>query len=165
VTDYSFVTRWQTDAPIAAVIDVLKRVDEWPDWWHGVDAVEQVAAGDAQGIGATHRFTFRGRLPYSLVFSIRVTQVIAPHRLAGVATGELEGTGIWTLRNGDGSTHIEYDWDVRTTRWWMNLLAPVARPVFIRNHDAIMEWGRIGLGERLGTPVHRETDGASPEPG
>jgi hypothetical protein len=157
VAVYSFVTRWKVEAPLERVVDVLKRVDEWPAWWRGVRAVEQITEGDADGVGAIHRFTFRSRLPYSLVFSVRVTEVSAPYRLAGQATGELEGAGIWTLSNYDGLTHIRYDWNVRTTPWWMNLLAPIARPIFARNHDVIMDWGRVGLAKRLGIPVLPET--------
>jgi hypothetical protein len=42
----------------------------------------------------------------------------------------MEGTGRWTLAPAEGGTLVRYDWDIRTTRWWMNLLAPVARPAF-----------------------------------
>ena len=156
---YSFATRWQTPAPMERVLDVLKEVDRWPAWWRGVRSVERIAQGGADGIGATHRFVFRGRLPYSLAFSMRVTDVTAPSRLAGEATGELVGTGVWTLREVEGVTHIRYDWNVRTTRRWMNLLAPIARPLFARNHDIIMEWGRIGLATQLAMPVLRDGSG------
>lgn len=150
---YAFVTRWTVDAPMDEVFDVLLRVDEWPAWWRGVRRVELVQHGDARGIGTVHRFVFRSVLPYSLAFQVRVTGIEAPSRLSGVADGELEGTGTWSLRDGDGRTHLEYRWQVRTTRWWMNLLAPVARPIFVRNHDVVMEWGRHGLSRRLGQPV------------
>ena len=32
----------------------------------------------------------------------------------------------------------------------MNLLAPVARPLFKWNHDVVMNWGAEGLAKRLG---------------
>ena len=162
MADYAFVTRWRTTAPSEQVVGVLRDVDRWPEWWRGVCSVERVSAGDSRGIGAIHRFTFRSRLPYSLAFSTRVTQVAEPNRLTAQASGELEGTGTWTLRDGDGTTHIRYDWNVRTTRWWMNLLAPVARPLFARNHDIVMDWGRVGLATRLGIPVEVD-DGAEGE--
>jgi hypothetical protein len=38
---------------------------------------------------------------------------------------------------------------VRTTKRWMNLLAPFARPVFEYNHDVVMRWGGEGLARRL----------------
>lgn len=160
---YRFVTRWTVDAPPDRVFEVLTRVDEWPVWWRGVRGVEQVRAGDERGVGTVHRFTFRSRLPYSLAFDVRTTRVEAPLLLVGAASGELEGIGTWTLRDGDGRTHLEYVWEVRTTRWWMNALAPLARRAFTWNHDLVMDWGRAGLARRLGTSVVREVLGDVPD--
>jgi hypothetical protein len=67
--------------------------------------------------------------------------------------GELEGTGRWRLFEQDGVTAVLYEWNVRTTRRWMNLLAPVARPVFEYNHDVVMRWGGEGLARRLGVEL------------
>ena len=39
---------------------------------------------------------------------------------------------------------------MRTTKAWMNLLAPVARPVFARNHDYVMRSGGEGMPKLLG---------------
>ena len=41
-------------------------------------------------------------------------------------------------------------WNVRTTKPWMNLLAPLARPLFKWNHDVVMGWGAEGLARKLG---------------
>jgi hypothetical protein len=35
----------------------------------------------------------------------------------------------------------------------MNLLAPVAQPVFEYNHDVVMRWGGEGLARRLGVEL------------
>jgi hypothetical protein len=48
---------------------------------------------------------------------------------------------------------VVYDWRVRSTKPWMNLLAPVARPVFEHNHDVVMRWGGEGLARRLGVEL------------
>ena len=92
---------------------------------------------------------FRSFLPYDLVFDMRVTRVEQPSALEGHATGELEGEGRWTFTETLGGTHVRYQWDVRTTRWWMNLLAPIASPVFAWNHGIVMRWGEAGLRRRL----------------
>ena len=64
--------------------------------------------------------------------------------------GELQGRGRWELApDGDG-TLVTYYWNVLTNKWWMNLLSPIARPFFQRNHDVIMHWGGEALGRRLG---------------
>jgi hypothetical protein len=44
-----------------------------------------------------------------------------------------------------------YDWNVRTTAAWMNLLGPAARPFFKWNHDVVMHWGGEGLAKLLGS--------------
>ena len=94
---------------------------------------------------------FKGSLPYSLVFDLEVTRVERPGTLAGRASGELEGTGVWTLtEEAGGVTIARYDWNVRTTRWWMNLLAPLARPLFKANHDLVMKAGANGICSLLG---------------
>ncbi|OUC07939.1 polyketide cyclase, partial [Litorilinea aerophila] len=38
-------------------------------------------------------------------------------------------------------------------RRWMNLLAPLARPIFAWNHDIIMAWGGQGLARLLGAQL------------
>jgi hypothetical protein len=66
------------------------------------------------------------------------------------AFGELEGRGLWQFFNaGDAKTRVQYDWTVKTTKQWMNLLAPLARPIFRWNHNVIMGWGESGLSKRL----------------
>ena len=70
--------------------------------------------------------------------------------MSGEATGALAGQGHWRLFEQDGVTAVTYEWNVRTTETWMNLLAPVARPVFAYNHDVVMRWGGEGLARRLG---------------
>jgi hypothetical protein len=73
-----------------------------------------------------------------------------PHLLAGEVDGELAGGGTWRLYEQDGTTAALYEWNVRTTRPWMNLLAPVARPVFAWNHNWVMARGGEGISELLG---------------
>jgi hypothetical protein len=68
-------------------------------------------------------------------------------------TGERAGTGRWTLTPDDGGTLVRHNWDVRTTRWWMNLLAPIARPAFNWNHDQLMLDGGQSLARRLGAEL------------
>jgi hypothetical protein len=47
-------------------------------------------------------------------------------------------------------TVVRYHWSVKTAKAWMNLLAPIARPLFEWNHDVLMRWGGEGLAKLLG---------------
>jgi hypothetical protein len=70
--------------------------------------------------------------------------------MQGDAVGELTGVGRWRLFEEDGVTAVLYEWNVTTSRAWMNLLAPVARPVFEWNHDWVMARGAEGIANLLG---------------
>ncbi len=133
--------------------DALADIAAWPEWWRGVTRAEPIGPESTGGVGSRYRFVFRSRLPYSLRFEMTVVEHEPSRSIVGRATGELEGTGRWTLSPQGNSTLVRYDWDVRTTRWWMNLIGPLARPIFEANHDQIMEWGQTGLGRRLHAAV------------
>jgi uncharacterized protein YndB with AHSA1/START domain len=150
---YEFQTTWQLDAPVERVFELLRDSARYPDWWKGVKQVDLLDTGNDNGIGDVSRFTWRSVLPYSLTFDLRVTRVEAPFVIEGRATGELEGTGVWTLSEADGrGTTVVYDWRVRTTRRWMNAFGPLARPAFVWNHDIVMREGARGLATALGAP-------------
>jgi uncharacterized protein YndB with AHSA1/START domain len=150
MADYEFVTIWRVDAPPDRVYETIRESDKWPEWWPGVEKVEDVQPGDGAGVGNLRRYTWKSKLPYRLVFEMRTTRVEPPRLLEGVAVGELDGTGRWTLTPLDGGTEVRYDWRVKTTKAWMNLLTPIARPFFRWNHDVVMSWGAEGLAKRLG---------------
>jgi hypothetical protein len=96
-----------------------------------------------------YRIAWRSRIPYQLEFDFTVRELDEPRSMSGEATGALAGTGHWRLFEQDGITAVTYERDVRTTKRWMNLIAPVARPVFADNHDVVMRGGGEGLARRL----------------
>jgi uncharacterized protein YndB with AHSA1/START domain len=151
MSDYIFITQWWFDAPIERVWDAIRDSEKWPEWWRSVVSVEKIRPGDADGVGDVRRYTWRGRLPYELTFDMKTTRVEELHRIEGTASGELEGRGIWRLVSEESGTSVRYDWNVRATKRWMRLLAPVARPIFAWNHDKVMADGERGLRKLLGT--------------
>jgi uncharacterized protein YndB with AHSA1/START domain len=146
---YAFVTEWTLAAPIGAVWSELSRPEAWPEWWPGVVRVELVEPGDAAGLHAYRRVTMKSALPYALTFTVRTVRLDEPTAIEVQADGELRGTGLWLLRPTAGGTIARYEWNVETTKPWMRWLAPIARPIFARNHDVIMRWGLDGLRRRL----------------
>jgi hypothetical protein len=149
VTQYRFLTTWLLDAQREPVWEAIHDQKSWPSWWRGVEEVIELEPGDEDGLGSYSRFTWRSRLPYDLVFEARTTRVERPHLLEAEASGELAGTGRWRIYEGDGATAVLYEWNVRTTKPWMNLLAPIARPIFAWNHKWVMARGGEGLARLL----------------
>jgi uncharacterized protein YndB with AHSA1/START domain len=149
VAEYRFLTTWVLDASREAVWEAIYHPERWPEWWLGVRAVRKVSGGDEDGVGSVYEHEWRSRLPYPVRFRIETTRVELPHLIEGTADGELSGTGRWRFFAGR-ETAVTYEWNVRTTRRWMNALAPVARPVFAANHDWVMKRGGEGLARLLG---------------
>jgi hypothetical protein len=150
VASYSFLTTWLLAAPREQVWEVLEDTAGWPAWWRGVVRVEQRGAPRVDGVGGRHLVEWRSRVPYSLTFEFEVERVDPPGLMAGSAHGDLAGEGCWRLYEENGVTAVVYEWNVRTTKRWMALVGPLARPVFEWNHDVVMRWGGEGLARRLG---------------
>lgn len=142
---FQLVSEWRFHAPLNQVWDALCAVEDWPGWWTAVRRVEALMPGDEQGVGAMNRFHWRTALPYDLAFVMTVVDIEPMRRIEGQASGELEGTGIWTLNQVDGVTFARYDWRVDVTRPWMRRVAPLLTPVFAWNHGVVMGRGERGL--------------------
>jgi uncharacterized protein YndB with AHSA1/START domain len=147
--EFHLVTDWTLPAPIDAVWAELTTPEAWPEWWRAVQRVELLENGDANGVGALRRFSWRTALPYSLSFEMRTVRVEPKTLIEGRAEGELSGVGRWSLRSDGAATLVRYDWRVEVTRPWMRVVAPLARPVFAWNHGVVMGWGREGIVRRL----------------
>jgi uncharacterized protein YndB with AHSA1/START domain len=150
VAGYSFLTAWLLDAPAARVWDAIYEPLAWPDWWPGVERVEHIG-GPTVGVGAKHSQHWKSFLPYPVRFDSEVTRVEPGVLLEATADGELTGFGRWRIwEQPDGVVAATYEWNVRTTRAWMNVLAPIARPIFSWNHHYVMRRGGEGLARHLG---------------
>jgi hypothetical protein len=146
---YSFLTTWILDAPRDDVWAAIYEIERWPEWWRGVRKVERLEEGEDGGIGALYRHEWRSVIPYPVRFETRITRIERPHVIEADAYGELAGTGRWRF-HGERETTVTYEWDVRTTKAWMNIVAPVAAPIFRWNHNVVMHQGGEGLSALLG---------------
>ncbi|HEX7058241.1 MAG TPA: SRPBCC family protein [Solirubrobacterales bacterium] len=152
MTEYSFLTTWLLDSPREPVWEAIYDQERWPEWWQGVEEAEEVrpGSGDDNGVGTISRMVWKSLLPYRVEFEVTTSRVERPHLMEGHAVGELTGTGRWRLFERDGVTAVLYEWNVATTKAWMNLFAPVARPFFEWNHDWVMARGGEGISRLLG---------------
>ena len=152
MASYSFLTTWILDAAQEDVWQAIYAIERWPIWWPGVRRVERLEQGSGNGVGSLYRHEWRSVIPYPVRFETRITRIELPHLIEADAEGELAGTGRWRFFGGR-ETAVTYEWNVRTTRPWMNLVAPIARPVFRWNHNVVMHQGGEGLASLLGASL------------
>lgn len=153
MAEYRLVTVWRFEAPLAAVYEAVGDPLRWPCWWPDAQRVELLRAGRADGVGRAWRCTWRSGLPYRLRFDIVVTTMRPLVAVAGEVQGDLAGCGRCLFSQEGGVVTVRHEWRVRTTRPWMNLLAPLGRPLFIRNHALAMRRGGEALARLLGVPL------------
>ncbi len=143
MASYSFITHWRFNAPIERVWHVLNTPEDYPDWWPCLVSYRKLTPCLA-GVGAKGERVVKGRLPYTLRYVTTVTKYDPPREVAYDAEGELQGHGRFVLETEGAGTRVTFFWDVTTTGYWLNLLAPLLKWLFAKNHNWVMEEGRKG---------------------
>jgi hypothetical protein len=143
---YHFVTTWRVAATIDEVKAVLGDGLSLPRWWPAVYLdVRQVEEGGPDGLGRVLDLHTKGWLPYTLRWTLRVTEPVTDAGFALEAKGDLEGTGRWTFEEQDGEVLITYDWRVAATKPLLRRLSWLLRPGFAANHHWAMRRGEESL--------------------
>jgi uncharacterized protein YndB with AHSA1/START domain len=151
--DYHYVSTWQLQAPIEPVWAAISQLEQLPAWYPAIQEVQTLTPGDPDGVGSRVRYLIKGRLPMRLAFEATIARVDPPRELELQAEGDLAGTGRWELQQQGEVTEVRYLWDVQTTKPWMNLVAPVARPLFTWNSKGVMLQAGQGLARHLEVPL------------
>jgi Polyketide cyclase / dehydrase and lipid transport len=168
--EYRFLTRWSVLGTVREVAEILSDVRELPRWWPSVYLeVEQLEAGDENGVGRRARLRTKGWLPYTLDWELAVVESRHPHGFTIEAKGDLAGRGVWTLEQSGVWTLVSYDWRVRAEKPLLQVLSPVFSPLLAANHRWAMRKGEESLDlelarRRAATPAHRARIPAPPPP-
>ncbi len=150
LTPYRFVTTFSIPAPQPAVFETLSHLDRWASKWPAAETVVVADGGGPDGTGRSVAAILRAPMGYVIGVQFITEHIEPPTRLDVIVEGDVRGWGSWRLTEADGVTSGSYLWEVVTTKRWMNLLAPLARPVFEWNHDRTMQTGLEAVSAHLG---------------
>jgi hypothetical protein len=171
-SDYEFVTQWR----VPGTIDEVKAILGDPDpaaltrWWPAVYLrATLVAEGDPDtGVGREVELHTKGWLPYTLRWTLRITQPITDEGYALSAAGDLAGTGVWSFRGDGPEVEISYDWRISATKPLLRRLTWLLRPAFSANHHWAMARGeeslRLELRRRRATTATQRAEIPPPPP-
>lgn len=144
-SDYHFITHWRVQGTLAEVTQILSAATELPRWWPAVYLeVQEVAPGDANGIGRVISLYTKGWLPYTLRWQFQVTEVTSTG-FTLQAEGDFVGRGIWTFAPDGDWTNITYDWKIQATKPLLRRLSFLLKPLFSANHEWAMRTGEESL--------------------
>ncbi|MGH9226886.1 MAG: SRPBCC family protein [Acidimicrobiales bacterium] len=150
--DYHFVTEWRVAATLDEVKAILGDTDAGAvvRWWPSVYLnVEEIEPGGEGGLGRVLDLYTKGWLPYTLRWTLRVTEPLTDGGYALEATGDLEGTGRWTFLAVGPEVVITYDWRIHATKPLLRRLGWLLKPAFSANHHWAMRRGEESLGLEL----------------
>ena len=149
-SDYHFVTEWRVAATVAEVKAVLGDALSLTRWWPAVYLeVVQLEPGGPDGVGRAVDLHTKGWLPYTLRWTLRITEPLTDKGFALTADGDLEGTGRWTFRQDGPEVVITYDWRIHATKPLLRRLGWLLKPAFSANHVWAMRKGEESLGLEL----------------
>lgn len=140
---FRFASSHDVAAPRDAVFAVLQDAERWPQWWPQIRSVTPY--DDTHG-----RAEIRSVLPLTLRIEL-ATELVDPESgvLRATLAGDLVGWSQFALHaNGPERTILDYTQEVRLgVQGLAGRLAatPLARPVLIANHAAMMRSGMRGL--------------------
>lgn len=144
--EYHFITQWPITGTVKEVAEVLSQATDLVRWWPSVYLdVQEVEAGDENGIGKVVDLYTKGWLPYTLRWSFRVTESSYPYGFTLEAWGNFIGRGIWTLEQQGEWVNVVYDWKIRAGKPLLRSLSFLLKPVFSANHHWAMRMGEESL--------------------
>ncbi|WP_457031380.1 SRPBCC family protein [Kitasatospora sp. P5_F3] len=145
---YLLTSVWRLTAEPSRVYRTLQDVEQYPKWWPQVRSAHRLT--DHSG-----ELLIRSVLPYRLRLTATEREqdgTALTLTLTADLTGDLVGWSRWTVHpEGTGSRAV-FQEEVRPAKLLMRRLAPVARPLFLANHAAMMRGGHRGLRRLLAGP-------------
>ena len=130
--------------------DVLGDPLDLPRWWPSVylSAVEvRPAAPDRTGRRVD--LHTRGWLPYTLRWQLEVVRSDYPRGFAISASGDFDGSGVWTFEQRSDAVDVTFDWRISAEKPLLRYLSFLFKPLFSANHRWAMRQGEVSLQREL----------------
>jgi len=145
-TEYHFIDKWRVAGDVKEVADIIDDAQSLPRWWPSVYfEVNEIESGGPGGVGKLISLRAAGWLPYTLRINFRTVESRYPNGFSMEASGDLEGTGIWTFEQDGPYVRIRYDWTIRANKPIIRRLSFLLKPIFRSNHNWTMKRGEESL--------------------
>jgi len=167
--DYEFQTVWRVAGSPDEVAAILGDAADLPRWWPSVYLAVEPAPGTPEnslvpGMPRPALLHTKGWLPYTLRWTMTITEPVPNRGFALTAAGDLNGTGRWTFEQDGPETVITYDWRVSTAKPLLRRLSWLLKPAFAANHRWAMDRGQASLALELRRRRHPDDTGSIPAP-
>lgn len=153
MAQYTFVDHWYIKAPREEVFRYIADARTYPQWWPVYPKVEVLREAEPGQPGGKGRLLVKSALGYTLQLEAETIALEPPRYIKTIATGQLAGTGEWEFLQEGDTTHAIFTWIVESHHWLLNILEPIAKPLFAWSHDDASRKGHLGLKRLLEKPI------------
>jgi len=150
-SQYHFVTHWKIRGRVGMIYEILSDGKNYPQWWKPAYlACREVGKHRIEAL-------VRAKLPYTLKFTTELVHENPKREIELRSVGELQGRGIWKFAQVGEWTEIEFTWDVEATKPIVRYLSFLVKPIFIWNHNWVMETGGVALQKEVNRRLTSDT--------
>lgn len=149
MAQYKFVDHWYIKAPREEVFRYVADARTYPQWWPVYPKVEVLREVEPGQTGGQARLLVKSALGYTLQLEAETVAIDPPRMIKTIARGQLAGTGEWEFIEEGDTTHAIFTWIVESHHWLLNILEPIAKPLFAWSHDDASHKGHLGLKKLL----------------
>jgi len=153
MAQYKFVDHWYIKAPREEVFRYIADARTYPQWWPVYPKVEILRAAEPGQVGGKGRLVVKSALGYTLQLEAETVAIEPPRYIKSITTGQLAGTGEWEFSQEGDTTHAIFTWIVESHHPLINLLEPIAKPLFAWSHNDASRKGHLGLKKLLEKPA------------
>jgi uncharacterized protein YndB with AHSA1/START domain len=138
VRPFRFDRTWALEADRDEVWAAVTRTEDFRCWWPWLREL----TGDGLVPGGRSRCVVRAPVPYSLEFTVTVTDMVEGERVETVVDGDLAGPARLELRAAPaGGSLVRLAWEVELRRPVLRGAARFGRPVMEWGHDWVVTTG------------------------
>jgi len=91
------------------------------------------------------RVLTKGWLQYTISWEFVTTESRYPNGMTIAASGDFNGSGVWTFEQDGSMVRIRYDWRIEVEKRGVKELSFLLKPIFQANHRWAMAQGEKSL--------------------
>lgn len=158
---FRFDRTWAFDVPPGDLWPTLTRTEDFPRWWPWLEEF----SGDGLVPAGRSRCAVKAPVPYTLRFTVTVTDLVPGERVEAAVAGDLSGWARLEIASRGRGSRVRLAWDLTLERPVLRGAARFGRPLMEWGHDWVVNTGvaqfcRSALGVDVPHDDHNDDRGA-----
>jgi hypothetical protein len=153
VRSFESVKTFALRAPASRVHEAVTHPEAWLARSGLLRELRLVRGSGPDGLGARHRVVLGVAPGRAITWELETVRSVPGRLVEWRASGDVEGLGLWELREEREATRVTNTWRARPTQTWMGLISPLTRGLVSHQYDLVMREGVQALATYLDVEI------------